>query len=426
MECGNPRRLALEVLGRVEHGQYAAIALDAALGRTALMAEDRALATALVYGVLEKQGRLDHALAGLSNRPLAELSPDVRILLRLGLYQLCFMERVPDHAAVNETVALASRKTAGFVNAVLREEIRREKPLPLPSGKDRAEYLSVRYSASQSLVRRLLCDLGDEKTVAFLEALEKQPPLTLRVNTLRTTRETLLDALGKAGYDAYPTAESRTGIILPGGAAIRELPGFDEGLFFVQDEASQLAVEALDAHCGMRVADVCACPGSKSFGIAIGMENCGEVLACDLHRSKLSLVERGAERLGIGILSVLERDARTQLPDWEGRADRVLCDVPCSGFGVLGKKPELRYKDPARSAELPDIQAAILRCSAGLLRPGGRLVYSTCTVLPAENERNVERFLAESRDFRLVSQRTLYPDTDGTDGFFIAVMERNG
>lgn len=420
----NPRRLALDVLEKTARGQYANLALDAALKKAALSPADRGLATALVYGVLEKQERLDYAIPFYANRPLAALTPDVLWLLRLGLYQLCFLERVPDHAAVNETVALAGRRTAGLVNAVLRAAIRGGKALPLPPEEPFENWVSVRYSVSPALAERLISDLGRGKTVAFLGALETPPPLTVRVNTLRTTRESLLDVLQKAGYDARPTGRSKSGILLPGGAAVRELPGFDEGLFFVQDEASQLAVEALDAHPGMRVLDVCACPGSKSFGLAMELENRGEILACDLHRSKLSLVADGARRLGIEILSTLERDARSALPGWEAGADRVLCDVPCSGFGVIGKKPELRRKDPLESAGLPDIQAAILGRSATLVRPGGRLVYSTCTVLPAENGRNVERFLAERTDFRLCSEQTFWPDTDGTDGFFIAVLER--
>lgn len=421
----NPRRLALDVLEKTAHGQYANLALDAALKRAGLSPADRGLATALVYGVLEKQERLDYAIPFYANRPLTELTPDVLGLLRLGLYQLCFLERVPDHAAVNETVALAGRRTAGFVNAVLRAAVRGGKSLPLPPEEPAADWLSVRYSVSPALAGRLISDLGRAKTAAFLGALETPPPLTVRVNTLRTTREELLEVLRKAGYDAKPTVRSRSGILLCGGAAVRELPGFDAGLFFVQDEASQLAVEALEAGPGMRVLDVCACPGSKSFGLAMEMGNRGELLACDLHRSKLSLVADGARRLGIEILSTLERDARSGLPGFEAGADRVLCDVPCSGFGVIGKKPELRRKDPAESAGLPDIQAAILDRSATLVRPGGRLVYSTCTVLPAENGRNVAKFLAGRQDFRLCSERTFWPDTDGTDGFFIAVMERN-
>ncbi len=424
MASGNPRRVALEVLAKTEAGQYANLALDAALKRTVLSPADRSLATALVYGVLERQGWLDYAIPVFAHRPPEQITPDARALLRLGLYQLCFLERVPDHAAVNETVALAGRRLAGFVNAVLREAIRQGKRLPLPPKEPLTGWIAVRYSVHPALAERLCADLGDAKTVSLLAALETPPPLILRVNTLRTTREKLLDVLKERGFDARPTAGSREGILLPAGAPVRELPGFDAGLFFVQDEASQLAVEALEAEPGMRVLDVCACPGSKSFGIALEMENRGEVLAGDLHASKLSLVADGARRLGIGILSTLERDARSPLPAWEGTADRVLCDVPCSGFGVIGKKPELRYKDPALSAGLPDIQQAILHRSATLLRPGGRLVYSTCTVLPAENGQTVSCFLSDHPDFRLLRERTLYPDTDATDGFYFAVLGR--
>ena len=192
----------------------------------------------------------------------------------------------------------------------------------------------------------------------------------------------------------------------------------------MQDEASQLCVKALDAKEGMRVLDACACPGSKSFGAAIDMNNVGEVVSCDLHRNKLSLVESGAARLGISILTTEERDARNTKEEWLGTFDRVLCDVPCSGFGVFAKKPELRYKDPAASVALPDIQLAILKNASSYLKEGGKLVYSTCTLLPEENEENVSRFLAENNNFILIEQRTLYPDVDGTDGFFYAVFER--
>ena len=174
----------------------------------------------------------------------------------------------------------------------------------------------------------------------------------------------------------------------------------------------------------MRVLDACACPGSKSFGAAIDMQNTGEVISCDLHKNKLSLVESGAARLGISILSTAERDARDTNEEWLGTFDRVLCDVPCSGFGVFAKKPELRYKDPATSAALPDIQFAILKNASTYVKIGGKLVYSTCTLLPSENEENVSRFLNENNTFKLIEKRTLYPDTDGTDGFFYAVLER--
>jgi 16S rRNA (cytosine967-C5)-methyltransferase len=264
---------------------------------------------------------------------------------------------------------------------------------------------------------------GFARTESLLAAFCKQPPLTLRTNTLHTTREALLHDLLDAGFSAVSSKESASGICLPS-APLSSLPGFSEGHFFVQDEASQLCVEALDAHPGMVVMDVCACPGSKSFGAAIEMENNGRIIACDLHQNKLSLIESGAQRLGISVIETLARDARNTNDAWLGLADRVLCDVPCSGFGVFAKKPELRYKDPSVSASLPDIQLSILENACRYVKAGGKLVYSTCTLLPRENQENVARFLTSHPEFSLLRDRTLAPDTDGTDGFYFAVMEK--
>ena len=236
--------------------------------------------------------------------------------------------------------------------------------------------------------------------------------------------EQMLGLLTEAGYEARPTKMSRSAIRVFGNAPVRELPGFEEGLFFVQDEASALCVEAVEASEGMTVLDLCACPGSKSFGMAIEMKNRGTLYSCDLHENKLTLVRSGAERLGISIIDTLAGDARTLHREWVGVADRVLCDVPCSGFGVFAKKPELRYKDPERSRALPKIQQNIVSTAANYVKKGGRLIYSTCTLLPEENEENVARFLAAHPDFSLVQMRTLTPADDGTDGFFFAVLER--
>ena len=218
---------------------------------------------------------------------------------------------------------------------------------------------------------------------------------------------------------------------------MRELYGFSEGYFFVQDEASQIAVEALGAEAGDVVMDICSCPGSKSFGTAIRMENCGQILSYDLHEKKLPLISSGAERLGIGIITPAVQDGRDPIPTLFGKADRVLCDVPCSGFGVLAKKPELRYKDPAASSALPDIQLAILENACRYVKAGGTLVYSTCTILPEENEENLARFLGAHPEFSPVpfsvgaldvptGMITLLPDTHPTDGFFIAKLKRQG
>lgn len=422
------RETAFGILNRCEkQQQYSNLALDSALKKGAYNDADRALITTLVYGVLEKKLTLDYQISHLSSRPMNEIAPEALTALRLGLYQLAFLDRIPDHAAVNETVPLAGKKASGFVNAILRSFLRGKKQLIYPENADFAEFLSIRYSVGLPLCQRFLKAFGTERTRSILSAFEAQPPLTVRVNTLKTTREALLLQLRENGCDAIPAPLAKHGIRIHGKAAIPTLFGFNEGLFFVQDEASQLCVEALDVHPNMRVLDTCACPGSKSFGIAMEMQDRGSLTACDLHASKLSLVRSGAERLGISILTVQERDARTPTPDWETEDllfDRILCDVPCSGFGVLGKKPELRYKDPSVSQSLPDIQLDILRNSFRFLKSGGKLVYSTCTILPEENEQNLHRFLSETPDALLLRPETYFPDTHATDGFFVSVLTK--
>jgi 16S rRNA (cytosine967-C5)-methyltransferase len=421
----NIRAIALKLLGRCESAeQYSNLALDAVLRREELSSADRGLLTVLVYGTIERKLTLDYQITALASRSAEKIDPETRNLLRLGLYQFTYLGRVPDHAAVHETVELAPRRTKGFVNAILRAFLRGEKKLALPNEeKEPIDYLSVKYSFLPALCEIFVERFGMERTEAMLEAFNRQPPLTLRVNTLKCTREELLERLLAEGLSAEPTPESHSGIYVSG-APVGSLPGFSEGLFFVQDEASQLCVEALDARRGMKVLDTCACPGSKSFGAAADMQNEGRVISCDLHKNKLSLVESGAERLGISIIETQARDAREPNEEWRGAFDRVLCDVPCSGFGVFSKKPELRYKDPAKSAGLPDIQLAILENASTFLKSGGLLVYSTCTVLPEENRENVDRFLAAHPEFVLLRDRSLYPDVDGTDGFYFAVLQK--
>lgn len=517
------RSCAMEVLLRCERsGQYSNIALDTALERSGLSAEDRALTARLVYGVTERKITLDRILSSLSDRE--DLEPEVRTALRLGLYQLVYLDRIPDHAAVDESVRLVSRRASGFVNAVLRQFLRTGKHIPLPpepdaadpagqtkSGSDTAtaptvsvpaaapaasarnpqpvhapslsdaarktatEYLSVLCSVPAPLVSKFLDIYPYERVKSLLLAFGETAPLTLRVNTEKTTRDDLIALLEKAGVPAQPARYAPTGVTLPAGAgmSLRDLPGFADGLFFVQDEASQICTAAVGARPGDTVADVCACPGSKSFGMALDMKNTGRVFSSDLHESKLSLIRDGAKRLSVKIISASAHDARTPDPSLLGKCDRVLCDVPCSGYGVIGKKPELRYKDPAETAALPDIQLGIALASADLVKPGGVLVYSTCTLFPEENEKNVARFLAARPDFApegffagvqtaeedpetdhgakvgtapeagtdgsaVVRRKihsvtrldvpsgmvTLAPDTHGTDGFFVAKLRR--
>lgn len=426
----NPRALALDLLIKAEKAkQFSNIALDKALQDSSLSDVDRRLASALFYGVTEKKITLDYRISRLSSRPLEQIDDHTLNVLRIGLYQLIFTDRIPPHAAINETVSLCPRRTAGFVNGILRAHTRKVQD-ELPSkDTDTVKYLSVKYSVCEELCRRFLNEFGTERTESIFASLDTPPLTTLRVNTLKTTR----DGLAANVPSAEKTKLSPNGLKVKG--SVRELYGFDDGLFFVQDEASQLCVEALDAKAGMTVLDICACPGSKSFGAAINMQNIGSVTSFDLHMSKLSLIKSGAERLGIDIISVREQDGRKTIPELTVSADRVLCDVPCSGFGVLAKKPELRYKDPAVSDALPKIQLDILNNACQYVKRGGVLVYSTCTVFAAENQDNIKLFLKSHPDFELTPFRigelfvsegyiTFMPDEYPTDGFFIAKLTR--
>ena len=425
-----PRRLVFDLLQRLEKNeQFSNISLDKALESSGMSQEDRGLAAILLYGVTERRLTLDYQISLLSDRPISSIDGSALCAIRMGLYQLIYMDRIPPHAAINESVELVSRKLSGFVNAILRS-FTRGKGVKYPSPEDSCvDYLSVRYSVCTALCEKLIEAYGKERAESILCGFERIPDTTLSVNTLKISRE----ALAKKIEGATPTELSSRGLRVKG--AVRELYGYEEGLFFVQDEASQLCVEALDAREGELVLDICACPGSKSFGAAISMNNKGAVRSFDLHAKKLPLIVSGAERLGINIISVAERDGRDHLPELREAADRVLCDVPCSGFGVLSKKPELRYKDPKVSAALPDIQLSILENACKYVKCGGTLVYSTCTIFPEENEKNLKRFLEGHKEFTLVPFKagslyvpegyiTLLPDEYPTDGFFIAKLIR--
>ena len=426
----NPRALTLDLLLRAQRSeQFSNIALDKALDASLLSPADKRLTSMLFYGVIERRITLDFRISQLSNRPIEQIDTPTLNTLRLGLYQLMFTDKIPPHAAINETVALCTRKTSGFVNGILRAHTRAPKMKLPDEDNDTVRYLSVKYSVGEPLCKRFLDIFGKDKTESVLTSIGCPPPTTLRVNTLKCDRDLLLQNID----GSTPTDLSPHGLRVKG--AVRELFGFDEGLFFVQDEASQICVEALDVKEGMTLLDICACPGSKSFGAAINMNNTGSVHCFDLHAKKLSLITSGAQRLGLDNISVREQDGRHQLDEFVGIADRVLCDVPCSGFGVLSKKPELRYKDPSVSDALPDIQSAILNNACRYVKRGGVLVYSTCTVFPEENEKNVERFLNSNPDFYLTpfsvgsldvpsGYITLLPDEHPTDGFFIAKLTR--
>ena len=461
----SPRARALSTLLSVEKGKYGNIAVDTVLKRFDLSDPDRHLYTALVYGVTERKTTLEFLLSRFSSRPISELDGTVRLALCMGLYQLIYLDRIPDHAALDETVSLVSRKVSGYVNAVLRSYLRFEASLPrLPDGStpprekhlttpeawvsrfpelglDDLSALSVCYGIPLPLCEIFVGALGYAEAASALEGFCQKPPITLRVNTQKTTPEALAAELTAAGLTVLPAHYAPTALRVPDGT-ITATEAFERGDFFIQDEASQLCVAALDARPDQVVADTCACPGSKSFGIALTMKDRGEVHSFDLHRSKLSLITSGAERLGLSVVTADERDARDPDPALMGKCDRVLCDVPCSGLGVIAKKPEIRHKDLTESEKLPAIQAAILEASAGYLKPGGVLVYSTCTILPTENENVVKAFLTAHPEFEPLDfafpatdrevadirseggMVTLLPNKNATDGFFIARLRK--
>ncbi len=425
----NVREAVYRSLIRIEkEKKYSSLELDSVISDMDLQGNDKAFFTALLYGVIERKITLDYIISVYSNRPLNRLDLATVVILRLGLYQLFFLDRVPISAAVNESVKLAARyssRSKAFINSILRKAAL-EKEIPLPDKeRDFLFYLSVKYSLPSSICsiwQHDYSEFGED----FLSFVNSSPFITLRVNTLKCTME---DVCKKFSNVSQKCSLAPSGVKLTSRVPISELE-LENGKYFVQDEASQMAVEVLGAEKGETVIDVCACPGGKSFGAAIDMENCGRVYSLDIHKSKLSLISSGAKRLGIDIIIPREHDSSSAICELLGSADRVICDVPCSGLGVIAKKSDLRYKDLDDLASLSELQYKILCSSAGYLKEGGVLVYSTCTLHKAENEDIVNKFLSEHSGFSLApfivgkiscqGMLTLFPHIHSTDGFFIA------
>ena len=431
----NARESAFLSLQKHENsGSYSNIELSHAIERAHLEGAEKSLYTALFYGVIERKLTLDYYISLLSDRKDIDLN--VRVILRLGLYQLLYMTKIPESAAVNESVKLARRfyarkNSENFINAVLRNFIRKKKTLRLPDEKkEPVRRLSVEYSVPEWICRLWLNAYGWERAVAILKTVNNHPSLTLTVNTLKTSPAALCEALNLAGIKAEISSVSRYSILTDGAVPISALENF-EGQYFVQDEASALCVAAMGAKPGDLVLDACACPGGKSFGMAMSMNNEGCIRSLDLHKNKLSLIETGAEKLGISIIETGVQNASVHNPEMPV-FDKILCDVPCSGLGVIAKKPDIRYKSEEDIVRLPVLQAKILETNAAYLKTGGTLVYSTCTLNPAENREIVERFLANHPEFSpcpftagaVVSDGMLefLPYEYGTDGFFIAKL----
>ncbi len=441
-----PRRLAWRTLEAVAAGAYTDLALERELRRLPLSPLDRALATELVCGAVRQRALLDAWLDALGRVPAERQPPRLRWLLHLGLYQLLFCRRVPAAAAVNTSVELAKRdglaRLAPVVNALLRACLRRRRdlpadaapwqPLPLPA--DPAASLALRHSLPPWLAAALLEWLPTAAAEAFAAAANQPPPLDLRVNPRRTGRAALLEAFAAAGVAAEPLAEAPDGLTLPGRSGDpRGLPGYEAGLWSVQDRTAQRIVPLLDPRPGERILDACAAPGGKATQLAERIDDRGVVLALDRSAGRLRRVEANAARLGLTSLVLRQADAADPAALAAALAaaigpepvDRVLLDAPCSGLGTLARHPDARWRiTPAAIDELVVLQRRLLEACAAVLRPGGRLVYATCTVHPAENGELIAAFLGAHPGWRSCSTEQHWPRPEGGDGFFAAVLEK--
>ena len=437
------RETALRVLVSCRtNGAWADAALKAQLNRDGLSPQDAGLCSRIVYGVMQNQLLLDFYIGAYCSQKPDHLQPPLLDILRMGAYQILYLDKIPDSAAVNESVKLAKLfkrgQASGLVNAVLRKISQNKNNLPPIPERDTERYLSIRYSHPKWLVKRLVKLLGREEAERCLAANNEVAPLTVQVNPLNTSTEALTAELNELGVTAKAHDWVSGCLELSGVGDLTTLRPFQDGKFLVQDPAARLVSLIADVKPGQTVLDVCAAPGGKSFSAAFAMENRGRVVSCDLHENKLKRIQEGAARLGLSCVETMAADGRIQKPEWVSAFDTVLVDVPCSGLGIIRKKPDTRYKKADDLFALPVIQTAILENAATYVKPGGTLIYSTCTILPEENEQVTDAFLAEHPDFsreiftlpspvgETDGQLTLWPQRHGTDGFYICRMRRKG
>ncbi|NCB62881.1 MAG: 16S rRNA (cytosine(967)-C(5))-methyltransferase RsmB [Clostridia bacterium] len=436
------REVALLTLSACEkQGAWSDLSLKKNIRDGNLDSRDAALATRLCFGVLQNKLLCDFYIDKFSTVKPEKLENKVLNALRLGIYQMAFLTKIPVSAAVNESVELARKysknpRSPGLVNGILRGVARNLDHLPLIEEKDPAVYLSIRHSHPEWLVRTFLTMLSLESTEALLSADNSEPATVAQVNTTKAEPEAVLSELRSAGAEAELHPWLPGCLTLTGAGDLERLAAFREGQFYIQDAASRLAVLAAAPVPGMRVLDACAAPGGKSCAAAIAMEDRGEVLSCDIHPHKKALIDSNASRLGLSAIRSAVLDAKTRREDLIGAFDLVLADVPCSGLGIIRKKPDIRYKDPGLLPGLPRVQRAILDGVSACVKPGGVLLYATCTLLPRENGDVVAGFLGEHPDFApepfslpaAAAERgevTLLPHRHGTDGFYIAKLRRS-
>lgn len=432
------RQIAFEILLKIEKDKaYSNLAIDSAVKAFCNDSTDCAFISHLVYGVVERKITLDYVVSKYLNTPINKLKKDVLICLRLGAYQILFSEKVPQSAAVNESVKLAkdnkSQYASGMINAVLRKVSVED--LKLPDGLSVEDKISIEYSVPTELVKFFMFHYGVDNTKEFFKSALDPKKIYVKVNTTKITTEELSKRLVAEGVKNEKTfLPNALRLYLNG--AIYDLQSYKDGLFHVEDLSSQLCVEAVAPFEGCTAIDICAAPGGKSFSIAEDMNNKGVLFSCDLYEQRVNLISEGADRLGLTCIKACVNDASV----FNGNipcADIVLCDVPCSGLGIIGKKPEIKYKKLDEIKEIIPVQKKILQVSSQYVKKGGRLIYSTCSVNPNENRKVCDAFLKENPDFSSVKvlpqvertidegdYLTLMMHTNNCDGFFIASFER--
>ena len=406
--------------------------------RDRLDRRDAALAAKLCYGVLQNRNKLDFYLKQLLTGKLKDLHPVVHDILHLGLYQIYELDKVPDNAAVNESVDLAKkyckkqRFAPGLVNGVLRNAVQTKGTLKEPAS------LEDQYSHPWELIKLLRGYVGKERIEMMLKANNEAPRTVIQVNTLKITMEELQERLASEGIGAEPHGWMGDCLVLSGTGDLEQLNSFREGLYYVQDPAAKLSVLCAQLpQENIRILDCCAAPGGKSFAAMAATSGKADIISCDVHAHKSGLIANGAARLGFDGITARQQDATAFVPEWEQAMDAVICDVPCSGYGIIRKKPDIRFKDPDSMAELPQLQLQILKNQARYVKPGGILIYSTCTLLRQENEGVVEQFLNENTDFYTepLPLPDVFPKNEtgmlalvtgeyDTDGFFICRLRR--
>lgn len=444
MKEKNIRKIALNILDHLEETDgYSNLVVNKLVHKENISYQDKRFISNLVYGVLENRIFLDYIIRKYSSIRLKKIQASTLNILRMAAYQIIFLDKVPDSASVNEAVKLvkkANPRSSGFVNGILRSLVREKDNLPLPKESDDiVEYLSVKYSHEKWIVEKFISDFGRDFAEEILKANNNKPLMNIRANTLKNTREELVAKLDKIGMKSSPSVFNKSGIIVNSfDESIVSTDLYKDGCFIIQDNGSMLISEILNPKPGERVLDVCAAPGGKTTHLAELMENKGLVIARDVYDHKLELVKNSAERLGISIIKTESHDGRVFIEEDEKSYDKILLDAPCSGFGIIRRKPEIKYNKSLEDViSLSSLQYEMLEINSRYLKLGGEMIYSTCSINKEENTQIIERFIKEHDDFEVVDISdeleavdikektiTLYQSYNETDGYFICKLKR--